>query len=82
MDITTFIFLTEEGYTYEPSDENRCIENLQVLGFADGVNATQAFSNLISENTWLKETSFSSVFSYPLGKDHRTKTAFHDLTKA
>ena len=78
MDIREFIFLTSEGITYQPKlheDDRDIVENLQVIGFASGINAEQAFCNLIKEDSWLKGVSFKNIFSYPLFNDydkHRT----------
>jgi hypothetical protein len=67
-----YIFLTDQGLTFEPNseDEEREIENLQVIGFADGVNADEAYRNLRYENPYLKETNFERIFCYPLDKDY------------
>jgi hypothetical protein len=59
-----FIFLTEEGFTKTPDDED--IENLQVLGFANGLNEKDAFNNFIKENNYLKETGFKEVIAMEL----------------
>lgn len=40
-----FIFLTQEGYTFQPNSESATpdIENLQVLGTASGADEQNAF---------------------------------------
>ena len=47
-----FIFVTHEGYTFQPNSEaiEPDIENLQVLGCALGRNEEQAFENLKLDN--------------------------------
>lgn len=63
-----FIFLTDEGYTFQPNSnaETPDIENLQVIGFANGVTADEAYNNLLATHTYLKETSFNQIFCYKL----------------
>ena len=41
-----YIFLTMEGYTYLPDSEamEPYVENCQMLGFAEGENAKEAFN--------------------------------------
>ncbi len=58
-----YIFITDEGFTFQPGSED-CepdIENMQVIGFGEGSNAKEAFTNLINTNPYLKETSFNKV---------------------
>lgn len=59
----SYIFITDEGYTFEPGDEHPtpAIENSQVIGFADGRDAKDAFSNLIKEQSFLLNTNFNEV---------------------
>lgn len=76
-----FIFLTSEGITYQPNlfgDDRDIVENLQVIGFASGENAEQAFSNFIRENSWLKELSFKNIFSYPLCNNYANQRTDHE----
>lgn len=80
--IREFIFLTSEGITYQPNlhgDDRDIVENLQVIGFASGENSEQAFSNLKSENSWLKEISFKNIFSYPLYNNYANQRIDHEL---
>ncbi|MFN0158485.1 MAG: hypothetical protein ACKVRP_10485 [Bacteroidota bacterium] len=64
----SYIFVTSEGYTYQPNSESEVpdIENLQVIGFAAGVNEQEALRNLLSENSWIQDSSFSEVMCYQL----------------
>ena len=49
--MNTYIFLTDEGYTFQPEtgDEPLEIDNLQVIGFAKGTDANTAYRNLLSD---------------------------------
>jgi len=59
----SYIFITTEGYTYQPGSEavEPDIENCQVLGFAKGDSADEAFKALLKENLYLLKTSFDEV---------------------
>jgi len=63
-----FIFITVEGYTYQPDSESvePDVENSQVLGFGRGKDVDEAFKDFVSENTWLQETTFNDVIAYEL----------------
>jgi hypothetical protein len=76
-----YIFLTDEGYTFQPDSngELREIENLQVIGFAQGVDADEAYRNLLSENSYLKDTSFEEIFCYQLAKDYEQSRKDYNL---
>lgn len=63
-----FIFLTHEGLTKTPNDAD--IENLQVLGIANGDNREKAFDNFIKENEYLLHTDFNEVVTMEL-KDEK-----------
>lgn len=54
-----FIFLTEEGFTQTPSSED--IENLQVLGIADGKDEKDALTNLLKDNEHLLNLDYEEV---------------------
>ncbi|MGB9806401.1 MAG: hypothetical protein ACPLRT_06580 [Thermoproteota archaeon] len=57
-----FLFLTFEGTTYSSFEEiEPDVENLQVLGYAEGKSKEEAFENFLRENKWILETSFSEV---------------------
>lgn len=68
--IKNFIFLTIEGFTFQPYSTSiePDIENLQVIGFAQGVNAQVAFEHLLEENTYLNNTNFNEIFSMELAE--------------
>lgn len=63
-----FIFVTPEGYTYQPNSHaiEPDVENCQVLGFGKGGNVAEAFENLVQENSWLLNTSYNQVIAYEL----------------
>jgi hypothetical protein len=84
MNIETYIFLTDQGTTYQPSvdeTEEEIIENLQVIGLSSGIDANDAFQNLLIENEFLQDTSFNNVFSYPLSKDFEKNIGYHNIKK-
>jgi len=63
-----FIFLTQEGYTFQPNSESATpdIENLQVLGIASGTDEQNAFDNFIKENEYLLDTDYEDVAAMEL----------------
>jgi hypothetical protein len=78
--MNNYIFLTDEGYTFQPNSnaETPDIENLQIIGFASGITAEDAYSNLLAYHAYLKETSFNQVFCYRLDKAYEnTRRDFH-----
>lgn len=76
-----YIFLTKEGYTFQPNSEmiEPDIENLQVIGFAGGKNSEVAFENLIEQNPYLKDTSFKEVISYQLDSKYELSKRYHNM---
>ncbi len=74
-----YIFLTKEGYTFQPNSEmiEPDIENLQVIGFTEGENPESAFDNLLHQSPYLKDTSFNEVFSYKLDKYYQEDKKYH-----
>lgn len=52
----TFLFYTDEGITYSPTDV-QC-ENYQILGFESGKSQNEAFNNFLNNNTWVLEYGF------------------------
>jgi len=62
-----FIFITTEGETKTPTGEY--IENLQVLGFGEGIDANHAFADFMKENDFLKTTSFDEVAGIELSNE-------------
>ena len=58
-----FIFLTDEGFTYSGKEDTiePDVENLQVLGFSQGINEKEAFNRFMSENRHLAEKGFDEI---------------------
>jgi hypothetical protein len=52
-----FIFVTPEGNTESPNGKE--IENLQVIGFAEGIDEVEAIKNLLKENLWIWDSGFN-----------------------
>lgn len=67
----SFIFLTAEGTTFCPSNENgqEEVENLQVVGWADGTDAEDSFEHLVEESGYLLETGFEEIIALELAGD-------------
>ena len=66
-----YIFLTTEGYTYQPNSESiepDC-DNAQLIGIAEGINQEEAFENLLNKYDYLKESNFEEVYCYELEKN-------------
>lgn len=66
-----YIFLSNEGSTYQPikNTDPDIVENIQVIGFSDGINPDEALSNLVSNNPHIKETTFNHIYCYKLDSD-------------
>lgn len=64
MSMRRFVFLTEEGFTQTPSGED--VENLQVLGIADGKDEKDALTNLLKDNKYLFDADYESVVAFEL----------------
>lgn len=55
--MNNYLFLTNEGYTYQPDSESiepDC-ENAQLIGIASGDTQEDAFKNLINEKKYLRQ---------------------------
>ena len=78
-----FIFLTCEGTTFQPdSDFNESeMDNLQVLGFANSLNAENAFADFIKDNSFILETNFDEVISYQLSNDFNENQKYFYLSE-
>ncbi|MDD5626434.1 MAG: hypothetical protein PHW01_00245 [Patescibacteria group bacterium] len=59
-----FIFLTHEGETKTPSEED--VENMQVLGVNSGDDAKSAFENFVQETKYFKNKGYSDVIAMEL----------------
>lgn len=64
----SFIFITNEGYTYQPNSDRSepDIENCQVIEFSEGNDENDAFKKLINENEYLLKTSFDVLLCIEL----------------
>ena len=70
--MNTYIFLTAEGYTFQPDSESiePDIENLQVLGIVLGFDQENAFNNLLKNNLSLVTTTFTEIFCLQLDSNY------------
>lgn len=59
-----FIFVTFEGYTYQPDSESSepDIENMQVIWFAQGFSRKEAYKTLLQNSPHLVDTSFDEIW--------------------
>lgn len=64
--MNSYIFLTDEGYTFQPETEEQPVEidSLQMLGTAQGEDAMDAYRNLLAKNPHLREKRFERIFCY------------------
>ena len=57
-----FLFITPDGVTYSsPKHIYPDVDNLQILGYSEGVNEEEAFDSFIQENKWISDTDFKEV---------------------
>ncbi len=79
--MTDYIFITAEGYTYQPDSESMepDIENAQVLGFARGRDHEDAFHTFLRDTSWVHDTSFCEVICMPLAGSFGTAEWFEIL---
>lgn len=56
-----FIFITDEGFTYDPN--NKLIKNMQLLGSAQGKDILEAFKNFKQAQSYLSEFAFKEVIA-------------------
>ncbi len=78
----SFIFITEEGSTYQPDSYlgEPDIDNCQVIGFAQGIDERDAFTNIVKENEYLLETTFDEVICMELKhSDHYKHAKYFSL---
>jgi len=55
--MANYVFYTDEGFTMSPN--NTKLDNLQVLGAANGSSLEGALTNLIENNPWINESGFN-----------------------
>jgi len=77
----SYIFLTSEGYTYQPDSKSSepDSDNLQVIGVSEGSTSKMAFENLIKNNGYLLETKFEEIFCYKLSPDFKESMSYFSL---
>jgi hypothetical protein len=78
-----YIFLTTEGFTYQPNSES-CepdIENMQVIGFGQGNMVQEALGNLLEINEDLGNTSFDEVLAIQLANDQVEYLSLKQIVK-
>ena len=56
-----FLFFTSEGFTYD--DNNKKIENMQILGDGFGNDIFEAFKNFRNDQKYLENFSFKNVMA-------------------
>ena len=73
--MNSYIFLTDEGYTFQPETEAEpvVIDSLETIGTAKGTNAMDAYRNLLAENPLLRERKFEKIFCYQVDEPVREK---------
>ena len=75
-----YIFLTTEGYTYQPNSESiepDC-DNAQLIGIAQGENQEETFKDLLDKYYYLKTSNFEEVYCYKLDDSYeKSKKYFH-----
>jgi hypothetical protein len=79
--MNSYIFLTDEGYTFqpEPGAEPIEIENLRVIGTARGEDANTAYRNLLAENPNIDPATFQRIFCYQLEREVEGNTKGYHL---
>ncbi len=73
-----YIFITNEGFTFQPNSQSDIpdIENMQVIGFATGKDAVDAFEQLKYDNPYLFDTTFDELIALELSNKDKT---YHSL---
>ena len=63
-----YIFITPEGFTFQPHSEDAepDIENLQVLGFGEGNDEESALADMLRNHEYLKKTRFREAYALEL----------------
>ena len=56
-----FIFITDEGFTYDPNEKE--IENFQILGTGEGNDVLEAFKNFKINQSYLSEFAFKELIA-------------------
>lgn len=79
-----YIFITSEGFTFQPGSESTApdIENLQVVGFAEGNSPEEAIKSLLMTSPHIAETSFDEVTALELKSENGPSYSLKDLLAA
>ena len=56
-----YLFFTDEGYCYDPLKKE--IQNIQILGCAEGIDILEAFQNFKENESYLSKFSFKNVIA-------------------
>ena len=82
--VKSYIFVTDQGFTFQPKSESAepDVENLQVLGIAEGRTPEEALDNLLAEHDWILETTFSRTFCYELAPNARREVREFGIGRA
>lgn len=63
----TFLFYTADGYTQDL--ELNDTENCQIIGISNGSTLSQAYSNLIEENSYILTNKYKNIMALELKSD-------------
>lgn len=76
-----YIFLSDEGYTFEPFSNSYLpeMENMQVIGIASGETEEEAFGVLLEENPHIITSEFNKVIGYKLDNNYAKSIRLHYL---
>lgn len=79
-----YIFITSEGFTFQPGSESTepDVENLQVVGFAEGNSPEEAIESLLKTSPYIAETSFDEVTALEVKSERGTSHSLKDLLVA
>lgn len=55
----SYLFFTKEGFTFD--NNNKEIENMQILGMANGIDVLEAFRSFKINQSYLKDFAFKEV---------------------
>jgi hypothetical protein len=76
--MSKYIFITAEGYTFQPDSTSQepDVENLQVIGFGQGLSPEAALKDMLQENKHLINTNFNEVIAIKLATETET---YHNM---
>jgi hypothetical protein len=55
----SYLFFTKEGFTFDSN--NKEIENMQILGMANGIDVLEAFRSFKINQPYLKDFAFKEI---------------------